>query len=201
LELETPGANTPPGGRPQAHAGSFTLQLYTLSPGIPQLNAKLRALGIDETVVPMVNACPYAVPNSLVNGQETITLHAGHHNLAPGDHGFIAASQLSNGIVIYAQGAMPKTAIPRCVGTQPVIAWPAPTFIVIPNPGPATSRSNSPGRKRWTGSRLEPNLSRARRRTPFIPRENATDHRSPHFSCITSMQLRRSAYSCAICCM
>jgi hypothetical protein len=130
-------SSTPPAYALTAHAdGSYTLRLYTLSRGIPQLNTKLRALGIDETVVPMVQGCPYQVPNYPVNGQETITLRPNHYELAPGDQGFIAASQLPDGSVIYAQGAMPENQIPPCFGTKPVV--------VIPNPGPTSSRSGSP---------------------------------------------------------
>jgi hypothetical protein len=115
-------SSTPPAYALTAHAdGSYTLRLYTLSRDIPQLNAKLRSLGIDETVVPMIRGCPYVVPNYPVNGQETITLRPNHYELAPGYQGFIAARLLAHGSVTYAQGAMPKNRIPPCFGTTPVI--------------------------------------------------------------------------------
>jgi len=123
--------------------GSFTLKMYTLSRGIPQLNAKLRALGIGFTVVPMVNGCPYWAPSYPVNGQDTITLRA-HQDVRPGQQGFIAAMQFRDGVVSYAQGGLPKGDIPPCFGNDPVIIWPARTEFVNPNPGPATSRSGPP---------------------------------------------------------
>lgn len=104
--------------------GSITLRLYTLSRGIPQLNAKLRALGIDETIVPMVKGCPDVVPNYPVNAQVTITLRPHHFDLAPGYQGFIAARLLRDGRVQYAQGAMPRNQIPSCFGTMRVEVTP-----------------------------------------------------------------------------
>lgn len=104
--------------------GTFTLKLYTLSRDIPQLNAKLRALGIDETVVPIVDGCPHLAPAYPVSAQETITLRPGHYDLAPGEQGFIAARELGDGRVGLAQGAMPKTDIPPCFGTTPATVIP-----------------------------------------------------------------------------
>lgn len=112
-------SSTPPAYALTGHAdGSYTLKLYTLSSGIPQLNAKLRALGIDETVVPMVKGCPYTPPQYPVNGQDTITLRPNHYDLLPGMQGFIAASLLPDGRVSYAQGALPSNGIPPCFGTS-----------------------------------------------------------------------------------
>ncbi len=136
-------SSTPPAYALTAHVdGSYTLKLYTLSRGIPQLNAKLRALGIDETVVPMVKGCPYLAPNYPVSGQETITLRPNHYDLAPGDQGFIAASLLGDGHVSYIQGAMPENLIPPCFGTKPVTVTPNPR----PTTGPSDSPSDSAGR-------------------------------------------------------
>lgn len=105
--------------------GTVTLKLYTLSRDIGQLNARLRGLGIDETVVPMVKGCPYPVPSYPVNGHQAITLRPNHYDLAPGDQGFIAARLLDDGSVTYAQGAMAKNRIPPCFGPTHVQVIPS----------------------------------------------------------------------------
>jgi hypothetical protein len=104
--------------------GSITLRLYTLTRGITQLNDKLRELGIDETVVPIVEGCPNVAPAYPLSAQETITLRPNHYDLAPGDQGFIAARQLPDGQVSYAQGAMAKDEVPSCFGTTQVRVTP-----------------------------------------------------------------------------
>lgn len=124
-----------------AHAdGSYTLRIYTLSHDIPQLNAKLASLGIDETVVPIVEGCQNTVPNHPINGQTMITLRPNHYDLAPGDQGFLAARVLPSGQLQYAQGAMAAGTIPACFGTQNVTVIPASGATTTQtNPGQTTS--------------------------------------------------------------
>jgi hypothetical protein len=128
-----------------AHAdGTYTLRIHTLSRDIPQLNAKLGALGIDETVVPIVKGCPNVVPSYPVNGQLTITLRPNRYDLAPGEQGFLAARVLPDGRLQYIQGAMPANEIPSCFGTQDVEIVPNPGPPTTPTPSPTTSSSYSP---------------------------------------------------------
>jgi hypothetical protein len=124
--------------------GSYTLRIYTLTGDIPQLNAKLSALGIDETVVPIVKGCPNVVPSYPVNGQLTITLRPNHYDLAPGEQGFLAARVLPEGRLQYIQGAMPANEIPSCFGTQDVEIVPDPGPTTTPIQSPTTSSSYSP---------------------------------------------------------
>jgi hypothetical protein len=121
--------------------GSYTLKIFTLSRDIPQLNEKLSALGIDETVVPIVEGCPNAVPSSPVNGQAMITLRPNHYDLAPGDQGFLAARVLPDGRLRYVQGAMPPNEIPSCFGTQHVEVIPDLASTATSIPSSTTSSS------------------------------------------------------------
>jgi hypothetical protein len=123
--------------------GSYTLRIHTLSGDIPQLNAKLRALGIDITVVPIVQGCPNVVPSYPVNGQLTITLRPNHYDLVPGEQGFLAARVLADGRLQYMQGAMAANEIPSCFGTQQVQIIPDPGPTTTPIPSPTTSSSYS----------------------------------------------------------
>lgn len=112
---------TPPAYALTAHPdGSYTLRIYTLSRDIHQLNAKLKALGIDVTVVPMTNGCPYDTVNYPVSGQMSITLRPNHYDLAPGYQGVLAASIRPDGRLTYLQGAWPANHIPSCVSTHHV---------------------------------------------------------------------------------
>jgi hypothetical protein len=134
-------SSTSPAYALTAHGdGSYTLRIYTLSHDIPQLNAKLASLGIDETVVPIVDGCHTTVPNSPISGQTTIILRPNHYDLAPGDQGFVAARVLPNGQAQYAQGAMAAGTIPACFGTQNVTVVPASDATTTQaNPGQTTS--------------------------------------------------------------
>lgn len=128
-------SSTPPAYAITGNAdGSYTLKIYTLSRDIPQLNAKLKALGIDDTVVPMTEGCPYHAPNSSVNGQMSITLRPNHYDLAPGDQGVLAARIRPDGLLTYVQGALPANHIPSCFSAHPVQ--------VFPGTGPTTTSSN-----------------------------------------------------------
>jgi hypothetical protein len=118
--------------------GSYTLRIYRLAGDIPQLNAKLSALGIDETVVPIVKGCPNVVPSYPVSGQLTITLRPNRYDLAPGEQGFLAARVLPDGRLQYIQGAMPANEIPSCFGTQDVEIVPHSGLSTTPIPSPAT---------------------------------------------------------------
>jgi hypothetical protein len=145
--------------------GSYRLRIYTLMGDIPQLNAKLSSLGIEITVVPIVNGCPNVVPSYPVNGQRTITLRPNHYDLAPGEQGFLAARVLPDGRLQYIQGAMPANEIPSCFGTQQVQ--------IIPDPGPTTapipSRPRALPTPRLTATD-RPRLS-AQPRTPRLPQQ------------------------------
>ena len=98
--------------------GSYTVQLFDLTSGIPALNAKLASLGIDETVIPVTPDCTYKglFGEPSVAGSETITLTPGRKYLAPGDDGVLAAMPISDGRVALAVGAM-QPPLPTCFST------------------------------------------------------------------------------------
>jgi hypothetical protein len=96
--------------------GSITISLSNLTTGIPQLNARLRAVGIDDyTVVPVTSNCPtpwaYLVPGPGTMS-ETITLGT-KHTLPAGAVGYLAAEQLPDGQIALASGAM-RAPLPPC---------------------------------------------------------------------------------------
>jgi hypothetical protein len=107
--------------------GSVTVTIHNLETAIPELNAKFRALGIDETVVPVTANCPthngsaswlndpmFAYPQATTN--ETVTLGPGRKHLEAGFNGVMAAEQLASGEVAIAIEAIPTRA-PNCFPT------------------------------------------------------------------------------------
>jgi hypothetical protein len=96
--------------------GSLTISLNNLTTGIPQLNARLRAVGIDDyTVVPVTSNCPtpwaYLVPGPGTMS-ETITIGAQNDEPA-GANGYLAAEQLPDGQIALASGGM-RGPLPPC---------------------------------------------------------------------------------------
>ncbi len=116
--------------------GTFTLSIYSLTSDIPQLNAKLAQVGIDETVVPVTSSCTNQFPIYDAGSVTTMTLYAGRKYLAPGTQGVIAAEALPNGHVALVQGALSPADIPSCFATLEH------TQITI-IPGPTTSSGNT----------------------------------------------------------
>jgi hypothetical protein len=124
------GATTsaPPAYAIARHAdGSITITLNELTTGIPALNAKLRELGIPETVIPITSDChspdgsgPLVMhPDPLFeyNGSisTTYTPQASRqHPAAEGFHYVLAAKRLPNGKILGFIGAL-KAPIPSCL--------------------------------------------------------------------------------------
>jgi hypothetical protein len=101
--------------------GSVTVTIHDVETAVPALNARFKAMGIDETVVPVEANCrSKAAPPLFVDPKattdQTLTFYRGHKYLAPGDHGVLAAEQLPNGQVAYAIAALTPP-IPSCFPT------------------------------------------------------------------------------------
>jgi hypothetical protein len=124
------GATT---GAPPAYAvtqnanGSITITLSELTTGIPALNAKLRELGIPETVIPITADCHSTDrsgnlvmhPNPMFEYSGSISTTytpqaARRHPAAPGYHYVLAAKRLPNGKLLGFIGAL-KEPIPSCL--------------------------------------------------------------------------------------
>jgi hypothetical protein len=115
--------------------GSVTISLNNLTTGIPQLNARLHQMGINETVIPVTTSCPTTTPAldpGPGNLSETITI--GTQNDEPaGVDGYLAAEQLPNGQIGLAIGGM-KAPLPTCFSPQTMTVQPESTGS---NPGAA----------------------------------------------------------------
>lgn len=101
--------------------GSVTVTINDIATAVPQLNAKFRQMGIDETVIPVQSGCPTP---GLVNypgatTTESLTFYPNHAYLAPGYDGVLAAEQLSNGEVALTIGAMTPP-LPSCFSNIPI---------------------------------------------------------------------------------
>jgi hypothetical protein len=94
--------------------GSITLSLYDLTTGIPALNARLKQMRINETVIPVTPNCStpglIAGPGSM---SETVTISPGNANLDPGFDGFLAAEQLPDGSIAIGIGET-RPPLPAC---------------------------------------------------------------------------------------
>lgn len=117
-------------GAPPAYAltqnadGSFTVTIHDMSAAIPELNARFRQMGIDETVVPVETSCPAQPDNGPAQGLQvddqetgdmTLTFNPKQSHLAPGFHGVLAAEQLPNGEFATVVGAYQT--VPSCFPT------------------------------------------------------------------------------------
>jgi hypothetical protein len=107
--------------------GSITITLRELTTGIPALNARLRKLGIDETVIPITSDCHSADgsgplvmhPNPLFETRGSVSTTytpraARRHPAPPGFHYVLAAKRLPNGKLLAFIGAL-KAPIPTCL--------------------------------------------------------------------------------------
>lgn len=95
--------------------GSITITLHNLTTGIPQLNARLKEMGIDFTVIPVTPNCPTSTPGLDAGPgslSETITL--GTQNMEPaGVNGYLAAERLADGQIALGIGGR-KAPLPTC---------------------------------------------------------------------------------------
>jgi hypothetical protein len=100
--------------------GSITVTLHDLTTGIPQLNAKFKQMGINETVIPVEANCTtlglVAGPGSM---DESVTLSPGHANLSPGDVGVLAAEELPDGQIAIGIGAT-RPPLPACFSPKAI---------------------------------------------------------------------------------
>ena len=98
--------------------GSITVTINDLQAAIPELNARFRAMGVDETVIPITQSCQTrmavpAFPQSAASDKLTFTPNEGHKYLAPGFDGVLAAGYTSGGRLLVFIGAM-KPPLPAC---------------------------------------------------------------------------------------
>ena len=110
--------------------GSITVTINDLQSAIPELNARLAAIGADETVIPITQSCHTrmavpAYPQSAASDKLTFTLHEGHKYLPPGFDGVLAAGYTSGGQLLVFIGAM-KPPLPACFPPHPAILQPNP---------------------------------------------------------------------------
>jgi hypothetical protein len=132
LLIATATTKTTPAYALTRHAdGSITITLNQLTRGIPALNARLRQLGIDETVIPIKPGCrpsdgsrPLVMhPNPMQEFDGSISTTytpraAQRHPAAPGFHYLLAAKRLSNGKILGFIGAL-RAPLPNCLGFNP----------------------------------------------------------------------------------
>lgn len=124
----TTGSMAPPAYALTKHSdGSITVTIHDVETAIPELNARFRAMGIAETVVPVTSTCRTNKGSSalfqdpmfadpLATTSETVTLDPGRKHLLPGFDGVMAAEQLPNGEVAIAVEAV-KPPVPSCFPT------------------------------------------------------------------------------------
>jgi hypothetical protein len=105
--------------------GSYTFTINDLATAAPELNAKFRQLGIEETVVAASASCP-ASSNitdelQIYPGEkltDTLTVEPGGKWLEPGYTGVIGAEQLPDGDVAMTMEAVPPADVPACFPLQ-----------------------------------------------------------------------------------
>lgn len=125
------GATT---GAPPAYAlthdsdGSITISLRNVTTGIPQLNARLKQMGINYTVIPITQNCSFSTPViSAGSGSLSETITIGTKNSEPpGVDGYLAAEQLPNGSIGLAIGGM-KAPLPPCFSPSTMTVSPSST--------------------------------------------------------------------------
>ena len=118
----------PPAYAVTRHAnGSITITLNELTHGIPELNARLRQLGIATTVIRITSDCHsrdgsgnlVMHPDPLVEYNSSISMTytrraARRHPATPGFHYVLAAKRLPDGKLLGFIGAL-KAPIPSCL--------------------------------------------------------------------------------------
>lgn len=128
LIVSATATTTPAYALTQNPDGSVTVTINDLQNAIPQLNARFKAMGIDETVIPIQQGCTSGVetqvaPSSLAN--DTFTFAPGRRYLAPGFDGVIGAGYTPSGQLLYLQGAW-QPPLPTCFSTTPLDLQPVP---------------------------------------------------------------------------
>ena len=128
LIVSASATTTPAYALTQNPDGSVSVTIHDLQTAIPQLNARFRAMGIDETVLPITPGCTSGVqtqvaPTSLAN--DTFTFTPGRRYLDPGFDGVLAAGYSSSGQLLYFQGAF-QPPLPTCVSATPLVLQPVP---------------------------------------------------------------------------
>ena len=119
------GGATPAYAMTQNADGSYTFTINDLATAAPELNAKFKQLGIEETVVAATAGCP-ATSNiggelQLYPGErmtDTLTVEPGGKWLDPGYTGVIGAEQLADGEVAMTIEAVPPADVPSCFPLQ-----------------------------------------------------------------------------------
>jgi hypothetical protein len=138
LIVSASATTTPAYALTQNPDGSVSVTINDLQTAIPQLNARFKAMGIDETVIPIEQGCRSggsvpAAPSSLAN--DTFTFYPGRKYLAPGYQGILAAGYTASGQLLYLQGAV-KPPLPPCVAPNP---------LYVPAGSRATSSTSTTG--------------------------------------------------------
>lgn len=123
----TTGA-TPAYALTQNPDGTITISLNDLTTGIPQLNARLRQMGINYTVIPVAQNCSTSTPVlSTARGSLSETITIGTRNTEPpGVDGYLAAEQLPNGSIGLGIGGM-KAPLPTCFSPSTMKVSPSST--------------------------------------------------------------------------
>jgi hypothetical protein len=112
--------STPPAYALTAHAdGSITISLDNLTTGIPQLNARLQQMGINETVIPVTPNCSFTTPvlsgpSPAADLSETITIGPSAATEPAGVDAYLAAERLPDGSIGLGIGGM-KAPLPSCI--------------------------------------------------------------------------------------
>lgn len=105
--------------------GSITISLNNLTTGISQLNARLKQMGINYTVIPVTQNCSFSTPVlSAGPGSLSETITLGTENMEPaGVDGYLAAEQLSKGSIALGIGGM-EAPLPSCISPTPMKVQP-----------------------------------------------------------------------------
>jgi outer membrane murein-binding lipoprotein Lpp len=105
--------------------GSYTFTINDLATAAPELNAKFKQLGIDETVVTASASCPATdnITGELqldpqASSSDSMTFTPGGKNLDPGYTGVIGAEQLPDGQIAITMEAVPPADVPSCFPTR-----------------------------------------------------------------------------------
>lgn len=117
----TTGA-TPAYALTQNSDGSITITLNDITKGIPELNARLKQMGINETVIPVTHDCPFSTPVLSGPGpgadlSQTITISPNTPDEPTGVAGYLAAERLPNGKIGLGIGGM-KAPLPSCISPK-----------------------------------------------------------------------------------
>jgi hypothetical protein len=126
LLITATGPETAPAYALTRHSdGSITITLSDLTTGIPALNSELKALGIDETVIPIRADCHspngsghvvmHPDPHYEYDGSVSATITArSARRMLPGFHGVLAAMRLPNGKILAFIGGL-SAPVPTCL--------------------------------------------------------------------------------------